>query len=330
MASERRKASLSNLISRLHPANRPEKGHTLRTTSNADTPMDVSNSRRRLSKIYGSMKSGASSAINIGHRAERTDDSIRSQASTIVQQTQSTRSKTHGSMKSRASSCISIGDRDEHATHSACIEPSERIRSRVLGLVKSKASPTDIGYRAGYTAEKAHSQASRVQQPAHETRPAVDDKEITSEQQICNMKTAHRQHRRSLRASGDFLGIRGANPRTGRYDASEGTTSTELSRFSDDYRHKTDCERSRQIMQKPLVPGMQESLTEVLRKVELEEAQKMEEERAERNRRIAERQARNQQRGIKWTPDKDSWNKSPLSPIPQSPTRSAESSTRGQ
>jgi hypothetical protein len=275
------------------------------------------------------MKSGASSTISIGHRAEHTSESVHSQASTVVQQAQSTKSKILGSMKSRASSTISISHGAEHTADGGHVQPSQRLRSTILGLVKSKASSTDIGHRAGYTTENTHLQASPVQQPSQETKPAFNDKEITREQQIYNMKTAHKQHRRSLRASGDFLGVRGANPRTGRYDVSEGTTSTELSRLSDDYRRKIECDKLTEKTPKPLSPAMQESLTEVLRKTELEEAQKKQEERAEHNRRIAKREARKQQRGIKWTPDKDSWNKSPLSPIPQSPTRSAESSTRG-
>jgi hypothetical protein len=350
MASKRRKSSFNDLISRLHPANRQERGHTLRpttasdqispsrvqpahdspSTNDDDTPVAVSLGRRRLSKILGSVRSGTPSTIKVGHRAEHTSESIDSQASTVVQQAQSTRSKVLGSMKSRASSTSSIGYRVECTAESAHIQPLQRTRSILLGLVKSKASSTDIRHRAGYTAENARLQASPVQQPACETEAVVDDKEITAEQKINNLKTAHKQHRRSLRASGDFLGVRGANPRTGRYDVSEGTTSTELSRFSDDYKRKIECEKLRQDAPKPLSPGMQESLTEVLRKAELEKAQKKQEERTERNRRVAEREARNQQRVIKWTPDKDSWNKSPLSPIPQSPTRSAESFTRRQ
>jgi len=352
MASERRRSSLSNIISRLHPSNRQERGHTLRptitsdqdispaqfrpskaspSTSDVETPMAIGNGngQRRLSKIYGSIKSRASSTINIGHRAENTGESAHSNASTVQRPAQST----FGSMKSKASSTANPDHRAEHAVDSAHLQPSQSLGSKVLGSVKSKASSAvNIEHQVEGAVESAHSQASPVQQPAQETQTVFDYKEITVEQQIHNLKTARKHHRRSLRESGDFLGVRGANPRTGRYDVSEGTTSTELSRLSDDYRKRIECERLRQNASKLLSPEAQESLTEVLRKTELEEAEKKQKKKAERSQRIAEREARNQQRAIKWTPDKDTWNKSPLSPIPQSPIRgrSAASSIRGQ
>ena len=67
-----------------------------------------------------------------------------------------------------------------------------------------------------------------------------DDQERTKTQQVFEDKKAHREQRRSLRESGDFLGVQGANPRTGYWDVSEATTSSDPSQVSDETKRKLD------------------------------------------------------------------------------------------
>jgi len=64
--------------------------------------------------------------------------------------------------------------------------------------------------------------------------------ELTKAQRMFIDKKARRETRRSLRESGDFLGVQGANPRTGYWDVSTATSSSEPSQISEETRKKLD------------------------------------------------------------------------------------------
>ncbi|EHL02737.1 hypothetical protein M7I_1254 [Glarea lozoyensis 74030] len=55
---------------------------------------------------------------------------------------------------------------------------------------------------------------------------SVLDVESSKSRQLFDKKKSHREQRKSLRESGDFLGVQGANPRTGMWDLSDNTTSS--------------------------------------------------------------------------------------------------------
>lgn len=65
-----------------------------------------------------------------------------------------------------------------------------------------------------------------------ESNPVME-KESSKTQQMFEQKKARREQRRALQESGDFLGVQGANPRTGYFDISDTTSSTELSQTDD-------------------------------------------------------------------------------------------------
>lgn len=76
-----------------------------------------------------------------------------------------------------------------------------------------------------------------------EKEPLLDvDVELSKAQRIFEDRKARREKRRSLQASGDFLGVQGANPRTGYWDASTGTSSSEPSQISEETKRKLDRE----------------------------------------------------------------------------------------
>jgi hypothetical protein len=76
-----------------------------------------------------------------------------------------------------------------------------------------------------------------------EREPLLDvDVELSKAQRIFEDKKARREKRRSLQASGDFLGVQGANPRTGYWDVSTGTSSSEPSQMSEETKRKLDRE----------------------------------------------------------------------------------------
>lgn len=56
-----------------------------------------------------------------------------------------------------------------------------------------------------------------------------EDKQITTAQQLFEDKKTRREQRRSLRESGDYLGVQGANPRTGYWDVSSGSDPSQIS-----------------------------------------------------------------------------------------------------
>ncbi|TVY48067.1 hypothetical protein LOCC1_G001522 [Lachnellula occidentalis] len=73
----------------------------------------------------------------------------------------------------------------------------------------------------------------------------VEKKESSKTRQMFEDKKALREQRRALQESGDFLGVQGANPRTGYWDISDATSSTELSQTTDDEKNMLEV-RARQ------------------------------------------------------------------------------------
>jgi len=81
--------------------------------------------------------------------------------------------------------------------------------SNYEGAVKDLASGRSLGKRM-------FSLNSRYKSHISEGLPSPEQRDITQIQHAIENKKEQRQSRRSLRASGDFLGVQGANPRTGR------------------------------------------------------------------------------------------------------------------
>jgi len=66
-----------------------------------------------------------------------------------------------------------------------------------------------------------------------------------AEQSLQDEKAARREQRRSTQESGDYLGVQGANPRTGYWDISDRTT-TDPSQISEETKRKLD-EKGRKV-----------------------------------------------------------------------------------
>jgi hypothetical protein len=102
-----------------------------------------------------------------------------------------------------------------------------------------------VGLKTVVKGEGAHLHQYTEEMPLLIDREAVqelDNTEMTKAQQMFEDKKVRRQKRRSLRESGDFLGVQGANPRTGYWDASTGTSSSEPSQMSDETKRRLDEE----------------------------------------------------------------------------------------
>lgn len=67
-----------------------------------------------------------------------------------------------------------------------------------------------------------------------------EEADMSKTQQMYRAKKARREQRRSLLESGDFLGVQGANPRTGYWDTSTATSSSDPSQLSYETRKKLE------------------------------------------------------------------------------------------
>jgi hypothetical protein len=159
--------------------------------------------------------------------------------------------------------------------------------------------------------------------------PFLDvEAELSKAQRMFEDKKARREQRRSLRDSGDFLGVQGANPRTGYWDASTGTSSSDPSQVSEETKKKLDQEaRDVEKQKKKLDEAQLRHQLELQRIQTLKDQRKIEKaEKAEKKK--LEVKARQRRHG-KWRHSENGWSsvaEPDLSPIVQS---LAGSPTRG-
>lgn len=203
--SRGRSSSIDKVITRMLPSHRPEKGHTIRTSSEAqETEATLGSEGYQLNSQDERRKS--SFELIYGH--------VRSRS----------RSKTWPAV-----------DRNE------CDAPQQEKKSTMKRILGSIRSPMFIG--------KSSSEKNRTklavavaaeyykEKEITKTQRVYEEKEITTSQQIYEEKRARRQQRRSLKESGDFLGVQGANPRTGTWDISD-STSSEPSEMAEEVRRQ--------------------------------------------------------------------------------------------
>ncbi|KAH7391495.1 hypothetical protein BKA64DRAFT_106401 [Cadophora sp. MPI-SDFR-AT-0126] len=134
-----------------------------------------------------------------------------------------------------------------------------------------------------------------------------EDNQITTAQQIFENKKARREQRRSLKESGDYLGVQGANPRTGYWDVSSGS---EPSQMSEETKRKLE-EEAREVAERK----RRYEEAEMKHRVELERVQTMRE-----NKKKMEKKMKQRRRG-KWQLSENGWSsvaEPDLSPIIQS------------
>ncbi|KAK0118257.1 hypothetical protein ONS95_012558 [Cadophora gregata] len=134
-----------------------------------------------------------------------------------------------------------------------------------------------------------------------------EDKQISTAQQMFEDKKARREQRRSLKESGDYLGVQGANPRTGYWDVSSGS---EPSQMSEETKQKLD-EEAREVAERK----RRYEEAEKKHRIELDRVQTMRE-----NKKKMEKKMKQRRRG-KWQLSENGWSsvaEPELSPILQS------------
>ncbi|KAH7314188.1 hypothetical protein BKA65DRAFT_411873, partial [Rhexocercosporidium sp. MPI-PUGE-AT-0058] len=134
-----------------------------------------------------------------------------------------------------------------------------------------------------------------------------EEKQITPAQQMFEAKKVRREQRRSMKESGDYLGVQGANPRTGYWDVSSGS---EPSQMSEETKRKLD-EEAKEVAERK----RRYEEAEMKHRVELERVQTMRE-----NKKKMEKKMKQRRRG-KWQLSENGWSsvaEPDLSPIMQS------------
>ncbi|XMA16264.1 hypothetical protein WAI453_009055 [Rhynchosporium graminicola] len=134
-----------------------------------------------------------------------------------------------------------------------------------------------------------------------------EEKQVTTAQQAFEDKKFRRQQRRSLKESGDYLGVQGANPRTGYWDVSSGS---EPSQISEETRRKLDEDAMEVAKRKRRYEEAEEK-----HRAELQRVQTVRE-----NKKHMEKKMKQRRRG-KWQLSENGWSsvaEPDLSPIIQS------------
>jgi hypothetical protein len=246
-----RSSSFGDFVSRLLPSRRQEKGHTLRSEYNDDSTQEVA---------IGLVSDAAHALSRKGFPdPEITDGGARGTCPrkkdmNDAQTACSVDSRSlHGLPGSRKPSAVSDEIRDRELP-SQDEQPGggeirgasgmgERRKVNTFKKIFGSLRRLKEGKGRGrWNSEPLLSQSAQVLEnggPHIGGRNVhLEDKPITKTQQIFDVKRSQREQRRSLRESGDFLGVQGANPRTGYWDISDATSSSEPSQMSENTKLK--------------------------------------------------------------------------------------------
>lgn len=225
------RSPFGNLVSRILPSRRPEKGYTMRSEFKEEGPL---------------------SAVDLvfGFTGPREADNIESSKNREV-----AKGNHHGmahaqSVRLAAHKEYIGGDVNERMVEWAGVDARAKNKALKTLLGSRPTQEHDVGGPSpGFAASQQQQTSFRLPSLHLENKtlglqfqkPATDiheEGEVSNSQRIYEAKRSRREQRRSLVESGDFLGVQGANPRTGYWDISTGTTSSDPSQLSSETRKK--------------------------------------------------------------------------------------------
>lgn len=215
----------------------------------------------------------------------------------------------------------SKGDNPNEPRHERGSFPTGRRGQSDHGLVARSGLYRGIKKEVNLMAENPFQNSKEQDEmPAPSSNPETLDGEIdkmTKTRQMFADKKARREHRRSLRESEDYLGVQGANPRSGYWDISSGTSSSGPSQLSDETKRKLDEEaRNIEEQKRKYEEAKAKHQAELSRVQSLRDQQKQEKEK----RKSMELKMKQRRHG-KWKLSEDGWRsvaEPELSPIVQS------------
>lgn len=221
----RRSSSLGELFSRMMPSNRPEKGHTLRPDIAVQYTHTNSNARSNDSS-FGRVANETNSNCDFARGYTPHNNAYlpprRADHQAAEQQKKGAMKRLIGSMQStkNAARAIIRKSAEEHVEKPTASQSED---TDFHGIISQQLLNIDN--------KQSRSNPSQPRQPyaiSSAVRRISKEKEVAALQQVLvHMKSRQVQQRRTLRESGDFLGVQGANPSTGYWDSTEGTTSSE-------------------------------------------------------------------------------------------------------
>jgi len=324
-----RSSSLGSFVSRLLPSRRQEKGHTLRSEFNDDSTQDPvglvfnipGSQPRKTSVEYHGISSALKKSWPRGKSADasinfQTPVALDDQTRHVYVQSEQPRRFSLGDMVGIARQARQRGGDETRETPIAG-EKKGNALSRIIGSLKRTKGEQKTERRNSDPSRSQIIQLVESKKSYPESAKFSNEKEITKSQQIFEDKKLRREQRRSLQESGDFLGVQGANPRTGFWDISDGTSSSAQSQMSENTKLKLDQQATKLVEQKKRYEEAQKSYRDELMRLEaLNELKKKE--RAEQKK--IESKMRQRRHG-KWRASETGWSsvfEPELSPIQQS------------
>ncbi|RDL33666.1 uncharacterized protein BP5553_08034 [Venustampulla echinocandica] len=212
-----RSASFSGLVSRILPSRKQEKGGTLREQFRDGGPLDAVDVVFGLAGEPGMDIEGGRLGMARG-RSPRGDDRMKRRAYAAV-----------GPGVSALTSGDSAQGKKRRCSLSWFFRPLiTPEKSGGLGQEGQKSVSFQQPSKQIPFSPRVHETGTQPEKGKH---TVVEDNARAKVHEIHSGKKSRKEQRRSLRESGDFLGVQGANPRTGYWDISDTTSSSDTAKM---------------------------------------------------------------------------------------------------
>lgn len=214
----RGRSSLGTFVSRILPSRRPEKGYTLRNEYQDGGPLSAAD------LVFG-ITEPAELQVPQGpiDSEDLKDAEAISGGPPGIARVQSQHSAGHdyGDRHGMGDVLLKHPEHDRRELSQGYVSPQQQQPPYPLPTFNFQNDPLGLDFQ---------------NPPADKTEKG----EMSKTQQIYRAKKARREQRKSLLESGDFLGVQGANPRTGYWDTSTATSSSDPSQLSYETRKRLE------------------------------------------------------------------------------------------
>ena len=327
-----RSSSLGSFVSRLLPSRRQDTGHTLRSEFKDDGTQDavglvfnLANPKSRNTLPERIRTNGKTTASGLlwknadSINTAQTMSTLNYQSIQMPGQLEYARRCSDGDRQRDLRRDEQPGSGELQRSCSPVEKKKDNTLKRIIGSLKRSKGGKGREWRISEHISTHQTGDTAGKETRYEiTNIFSDEEEITKTQQLFDEKRLRREQRRSLKESGDFLGVQGANPRTGYWDFSDATSSSEPSQMSENTKRKLDQQARELAEQKEKYEEIRKSHQEELKNIQtMKEIKKREKEESKKS------ELKLRQRYIygRWKLSENGWSsvaEPELSPIPQS------------
>ena len=294
------------------PSNRPEKGGTIRPIDNESKTCDSPSPLKSPVPIFG-MRGRANEREDDGEEMRRTKSWSPKKIARIADERDGegyrpSKLKKPSTLKRlwELHKTVKLGDgTDDFSQH------PDRLRSDARELRRAEQNILNTSMTGQDVARHSIPMADNTQESVAALKRS---------QQMFEEKKARREERRSFRESDDFIGVQGANPRTGYPDPSTGTSSSAGDAVSDSTRQKLEEDLKRMEAASREYKAALERRENEIRRLEMERERRRREKKERAAKKRAQLRARVRKDG-RWRNDGNTWSmmtEPELSPIVQS------------